>query len=489
MTRGAVRTALAAIICVVGPFGVLNASQQPPAARVVITHVTIVDVVGGQSHPDMTVVVSRGHIESITESARDVSKTGESNEKIVDARGKFLIPGLWDMHTHMAGINASPTWAKEVLLPLLVANGITGIRDMGGDLDALLAWRRAIESGQMIAPHIVAGGPMLLPARRPGATPAPADPSVLRIGSPEEARDSVDSLQKRGADFIKIIQLPRDSYFAVAEEARKDGISFVGHVPPRVTATEASNAGQKSIEHIIYSNLAFDCSSKEEDLRKRLLSGNEQEVADATDEADRTFSPEKAAALWRTFLRNDTWVTPTLFSIRANAHHPEDSPTDSLLAFLPAALRKEWLPAATPSKDDRDTAAWWERQFANDRRLTREMHRAGVHLLAGSDSLDRYVFVGTSLHEELKMLVAAGLTPLEALRASTQNPTGFLGRKEEGTIARGNVADLVLLEANPLEDISNTRRIAAVVLSGRYLSRADLDEMLAKAQSAAIGVH
>src|SRR5215469_14025128 len=245
MTRGAVRTALAAIICVVGPFGVLNASQQPPAARVVITHVTIVDVVGGQSHPDMTVVVSRGHIESITESARDVSKTGESNEKIVDARGKFLIPGLWDMHTHMAGINASPTWAKEVLLPLLVANGITGIRDMGGDLDALLAWRRAIESGQMIAPHIVAGGPMLLPARRPGATPAPADPSVLRIGSPEEARDSVDSLQKRGADFIKIIQLPRDSYFAVAEEARKDGISFVGHVPPRVTATEASTRDRK----------------------------------------------------------------------------------------------------------------------------------------------------------------------------------------------------------------------------------------------------
>ncbi len=180
----------------------------------------------------------------------------------IDARGKFLIPGLWDMHTHIAGISANPVWAKQTLLPLLIANGITGIRDMGGDLDALESWRREIENGTLIGPRIVAAGPMLLPARRAGANPAPADPAILRVGTPEESRAAVDSLQKRGADFIKIIEVSRENYFAIADESKKDSIPFAGHIPSDVTATEASNAGQKSVEHIIYSSLAFDCSAR-----------------------------------------------------------------------------------------------------------------------------------------------------------------------------------------------------------------------------------
>lgn len=463
----------------IGPF-----SQGRGVARVTFVNATIVDTAGGAPQKDMTVVVSEGRIERIGKTQLTDSKGGQAGQ-VIEARGKFLIPGLWDMHTHVAGINADPAWAKDVLIPLLVANGITGIRDMGGDLDALLAWRRAIESGTMIGPHIVAAGPMLLPARRPGAPAAPADPSIVRIGTPEEARAAVDSLQKRGADFIKVISLLRDPYFAMAEEAKEDGISFVGHVPPRITAVEASNAGQKSIEHIIYSSLAFDCSAKEEELRKKGLEGSEQDVADATDEADRTFSPEKATALWATFRRNGTWVTPTLFSIRVNAHRLEDSAQDPQLAYLPVALRKEWAPPATASQDDRDTAAWYGRQFENDRKLTGEMRRAGVRLLAGSDSLDRYVFVGTSLHEELKMLVDAGLTSLEALQTATRNPAEFLARKKEGVVAMGNAADLVLLDADPLENIANTRRISGVMAAGRYFSHAELDAMLEKARAAA----
>jgi imidazolonepropionase-like amidohydrolase len=453
-----------------------------------ILNATVIDVAGGPPRTNMTVMISGGRIESIGKSAANADAPKRPGELVIDARGEFLIPGLWDMHTHIAGINAKPVWARQVLLPLLVANGITGIRDMGGDLDALKAWRQEIESGALTGPLIVAAGPMLLTARRPGAPPAPADPSVLRIASIEEARAAVDSLQRRGADFIKVIELPRDSYLAMAEESKKDGISFVGHVPTHVNAVEASNAGQKSIEHIIYSSLAFDCSSKEEELRKKGLAGNEQEVADATDEANRTFSPQKAAALWSAFRRNGTWVTPTLFTIRANAHRLEDSAGDPQLAFLPAALRKEWAPPATPTKDDRHTAAWWERQFENDRKLTGEMHRAGVRLLAGSDSLDRYVFVGASLHEELKMLVEAGLTPLEALQAATRNPADFLGRKDLGVIAAGNRADLVLLDADPLQNIANTQKISGVVLAGKFLPRPELDAMLSKARAAAADV-
>jgi imidazolonepropionase-like amidohydrolase len=463
-------------------------SAQPP---LIIENVTIIDTAGGPLQTNMTVVVSAGRIDTIGKSAGFQDKP-RKGELVVDGRGKYLIPGLWDMHTHIAGINAQPKWSKNVLIPLLIANGITGIRDMGGDLDALESWRREIENGQMTGPTIVAAGPMLLPARRAASPPAPPDPAVLNVGSPDEARSIVDSLQKRGADFIKVIQLPREEYFAVAAEAKHDGIPFVGHIPTRVTAIEASNAGQKSVEHIIYSSLAFDCSSKEEELRKKGLDasarGDEQGVADATDEANHTFSSENAAALWSTFRRNGTWVTPTLFSIRVNAHRLEDSKDDPQLAYLPVSLRKEWEPPKSPTKDDRDTAEWWERQFENDRKLTGEMHRAGVRLLAGSDSLDRYAFVGTSLHAELKQLVDAGLTPLEALQTATRNPADFLGRNDTGIIAAGKRADLVLLDANPLDDIANTQKISSVVLKGRYLSRADLDSMLSSARAAAADV-
>jgi imidazolonepropionase-like amidohydrolase len=480
--------AFALLVAVGLPQSALIAGAPANPTALVINHVTVIDVSGGPALTDQMVVISG---DTITVVAKSSSIRLPKGAQVVDARGKFLIPGLWDMHTHIAGISAKPSWAKQVLLPLLVANGITGIRDMGGDLDALKEWRQEISSRALTGPRIVAAGPMLLPPRRSPAA-APADPAELRIGTLEEARAAVDQLQHREADFVKIIEISREAYFAVAEESKKDGISFAGHIPSGVTAVEASNAGQKSIEHIIYSSLAFDCSSLEEQLRKKALEASNKRdgatVAAITDEANRTYSPEKAAALWQTFKNNGTWLTPTLFSIYVNAHHLEDSPADPQLAFLPSALRKEWAPSQTPSQDDRDTAVWWQRQFENDRKLTGEMHSAGVRLLAGSDSLDRYVFVGTSLHQELQMLVTAGLTPLEALQTATRNAADFLGRKDLGGIAVGMRADLVLLDADPSLEIANTQKISAVVLSGIFLAREALDQMLSKAKGAAASI-
>jgi hypothetical protein len=450
-----------------------------------ITHVTIVNP-QGPPQKDMTVVVSGGVIEWIGNSA-DPQRPAHKDELRVDARGKFLIPGLWDMHTHVAGISADPTWSKNVLLPLLVANGITGIRDMGGDLHALQEWRREIASGTLRGPLIVAAGPMLVPEPPPG-NPKSMDPSILEVGSPAEARSAVDQLQKQGADFIKVIRLSREAYFAVVEESKKDGITFVGHIPMDITASEASQAGQKSIEHIIYSSLALDCSSQESDLRRRLQEASaKKDGSDAPvyDEADKTFSPQKAAALWATFIRNGTWVTPTLYSISMLAHSPQQSPDDPLLAYLPFGLQKEWRPTGPASQKELAGAAWWERQYENDRKLTGEMHRAGVRLLAGSDSLDRYVFPGSSLQFELRELVAAGLTPQEALQTATESPAAFLGRKDIGSIAAGRRADMILLEADPSQNILNTQKISGVVLAGQFLSRKDLDALLEKARAAA----
>ncbi len=454
-----------------------------------IDHVAIIDVTGGSELSDQTVIIT-GH------SIAAVAKSGfvelPKDAQQIDAHGKFLIPGLWDMHTHIAGIKASPSWAKQTLLPLLVANGITGIRDMGGDLDALETWRREIENGTLIGPRIVAAGPMLLPAQQAGSPLAPADPAILRVGTRAESRAAVDDLQRRGADFIKVIEVSRENYFAIADESKKDSIPFAGHVPSDVTATEASNAGQKSIEHIIYSSLAFDCSVQGDELRKKRREASskpdDQVVADLTDEANRTFSAEKAAALWQVFKKNGTWVTPTLFSIWVNAHQLEDSPNDPQLAYLPASLNKEWMAAKNPTQDDRDTEAWWQRQFENDRKLAGEMHRAGVPVLAGSDSLDRYNFVGSSLHRELQMLVGAGLTPLEALQTATLNPAEFLAIAKSGRISAGYRADMVLLDGDPTKDITNTGKIAAVFLHGRFLPREELDAMLTKARTAATAI-
>ncbi|MGH9748033.1 MAG: amidohydrolase family protein [Candidatus Acidiferrales bacterium] len=486
---------LTAIACILAVFAAISLTSLRSLAAatdkpkpLVLDHVTVIDVTGGPALADRTVIVSGDTIATIAKSGSVQIPKGA---QLINGHGKFLIPGLWDMHTHIAGVSANPSWARNVLIPLLVANGITGIRDMGGDLDALEEWRREIESGTLIGPRIVAAGPMLLPARRAGAPTAPADPAVLRVGTPGEARAAVDSLQKRGANFIKIIELSRENYFAVAEQSKKDGISFAGHIPSEVNATEASNAGQKSIEHIVYSSLAFDCSSEGSELRQKYLEAakkHDDKTADAlTEEARRTFSPERAAALWQTFKSNGTWVTPTLFSIWENAHHPEDSPDDPALAYLPQSLRKEWAPKP-PTQQDKDAEAWWRPQFENDSKLTGEMNRGGVHLLAGSDSLDRYVFVGTSLHRELQMLVGAGLTPLEALRTATSNPTEFLAQKNAGAISQGGRADMVLLDRDPTKDISNTQKIAGVVLRGNLLTRSNLDTMLAEARAAAAAI-
>jgi imidazolonepropionase-like amidohydrolase len=468
----------------------LTSSAKTPLA---ITHVTIVNP-QGPPQQDMTVLVSGGVIEWIG-AASEPRRPTHNDELQLDARGKFLIPGLWDMHTHVAGISADPAWSKNVLLPLLVANGITGIRDMGGDLSALQEWRREIASGALLGPQIVAAGPMLLPAPRPGKAKS-TDPSALEVGTPQEARAAVDQLQKQGADFVKVIQLSREAYFAVAEEAKKDGITFVGHIPTAITASEASAAGQKSIEHIIYSSLALDCSSEDAELHRRLLeAAAKRDRSDAAvyDEADKTFSPQKAAALWATFNRNGTWVTPTLYSISIVAHSLQQSPdlslNNPLLAYVPLALQKEWRPTGPPSQKELADAAWWQRQYDNDRKLTGEMHRAGVRLLAGSDSLDRYVFPGSSLHYELRELVAAGLTPRDALQTATENPAEFFSRKDAGMIAAGHRADMVLLDADPLQEIANTQKISGVVLAGQFLQRKDLDALLEKSRGAAAAWH
>lgn len=459
--------------------------SSPPPPSLAITHVTLIDATGAAPKPDMTVFVAGEEIAAIGPSK---SISLPSGTKTVDATGKFLIPGLVDMHAHLTGAS-EPTGSREFILPLLLANGITTVRDMGGDLDSLVALRREIESGQLQAPRIFFAGPYL------DGSPPFFQPSLVVTNSAEAAAD-VHSLISRGADFIKVqSNLSHDAYFAIADVCRRDHITFVGHVPDRVTAAEASDAGQKSIEHL--TGVLRACSSDEPLLiRKQFAAGPKKGTTGQSRDRElawqrellESYSDQRAAALIEKFLLNKTWQVPTLILLRNDAYPtPETDPTrDPRRKYIPLQVLANW----GKGTKDRDKGATTQ-EFAlraslmqASQRIVGKMNTAGVRIMAGTDTTAPFVFPGSSLHEELGLLVRAGLTPMQALQAATKLPAEFLGRLQtQGTIELGKSADLVLLDANPLDEIQNTQKIRAVILRGKLLDRNSLDGLLTKEEN------
>ena len=454
-------------------FAALSAWAQAPSKDVlIIQDVTVINPADASVQKHRTVIVRDGRIESVGDASQNAA--AQLHGVQVDGSGKFLIPGLWDMHVHMVFGDWFPR-GKEVTLPLFIANGITGVRDMGGELDVLRQWRKEISSGTLIGPRIVMSGPML-------DGPQPRFPSSIAIKTPDDGRRAVDDLKKRGADFIKLQSLiPREAVFAIADAAKKQGITFVGHVPDSVRASEMSNAGQKSFEHLIG---IFEGSSPLED---EFIKGAKSEGKFLS-----TYDPKRAMALFALLAKNQTWQCPTLVWERGgNLIDQTDFAHDSRAKYAPAYWKDvTWKRFTEEIEHDFNTDDLATRKafVAKELEVVNEMHRAGIPFLAGTDTPPGvYIFPGFSLHEELQRFVVAGFTPMEALQTATSNPAKFFGMEDRlGTIAVGKLADMVLLDANPLDDIRNTQKIAAVVANGRYFSRADLDKMLAGVEAAAI---
>ena len=410
---------------------------------VAIAHVTVID--GSDSIPrsDQTVVIRGSRIVNVGPS-RSVSVP--AGALVVDGRGKFLIPGLWDMHVHTSIVGG------RALLALYVANGVTGVRDMAGDWTTLTTWRSEIARGQLVGPRIVASGPYL----EGGDVPIPH----ILTRTPDEGRAGVDSLVRLGVDFIKVHgQLTRDTYFAIARRARERGIVFAGHVSRTVGSADASDSGQRSIEHLLA--IPAPCTPAESiALQPRFT------VQGALGRC----SSEDLAPLYARFVRNHTWITPTFAAQYEVAVWPGHAvPGDSLAHYLPEALRTYVaqifpMPDSIPPGADSVGRA----MFAKRLRQVATMYHAGVNVLTGTDAPLRNSPPGFGLHEELELLVRGGLTPFEVLRAATFEPAHYFATLDSaGTVAPGRFADLVLLDANPLRDIRNVRRISAVVANGR----------------------
>ena len=371
---------------------------------------------------------------------------GIRDATVIDASGKFLIPGLWDMHVHVG----TSDYEKEQILRLFITQGVSGVRIMNGRPKHHL-WRQEIERGYLLGPRMVI-------ASRVIAGPTSFSSSAVKVNNADEARAAARQAKAEQADFIKVHDgLSRESYFAIIDEAKKLGLTVAGHVPESITAAEASNAGQKSIEH--FTGL----------------------IEAANDSA-------KAEALIPILKRNHTWLCPTLIMIRNYAMLDDPGlANDPRLRYLNQGWKGWWLDRVREAKTMPAT------EFAARRETVRKgkalfgrFQKAGVQILAGTDDSNPFVVPGFGLHDELAMLVESGLSPIQALRTATINPAKFFQQIQKlGSIETGKVADLVLLDANPLADIHNTTKIYAVILNGRVLERKALDKILIEIEAAA----
>ena len=478
--------------------GDVRRSQVP----LVITGVTIVDVAAADLTDPLraaqTVVIIGNRIAAIGKANQIKMPKGA---RVIDATGKFLIPGLWDMHVHVSGEGAA-----ELSLPLFIVNGVTGVRDMGGasaDLGRLAQLRKEIARESLLGPRIVAAGPYL-------DGPRPGKSGHLSLSTLAEARQAVDSVKKQGWDFVKVHDwLAPDVYKAIAAEAKRLGLPLAGHVPISLSATEVSAAGQKSIEHlgnVLGGGLLVDCSTDEAALRAKLREGvmksDEQSLintlrAPTVNRLLATYSAQKAERLAALFARNGTWQVPTIYgTLWSNAFELDDSLhvnnailSDPRMKYLPASTRPSSDPKNDPNPENftaEDVAAW-KRQYRKQLELISILRRGGVQFMTGSDAEpSEGTIPGFSLQDELTFFVDAGFTPMEALQAATLNPAKYLGLLHSlGTVERGKIADLVLLDANPLDEICNTQKIRAVIVNGRLLNREVLDGLLAQVEEAA----
>jgi imidazolonepropionase-like amidohydrolase len=453
----------------------------------VIKHVTVIDATGHAAQPDMTVIVDQHHIIAVVSTAKTPIP---QNAQVVDGTGKFLIPGLWDMHVHGASDARAP-WTHLLFL----ANGVVGVRDMAGPPDAN-AWRAGQASNSDPSPTIYLGSPIV-------DGPNPVWPDSIVATDEAQGRQVVDQQQQHGADFIKVYsRLPRNAYFAIADEAKRRGIPFEGHVPELVTAAEASESGQRSIEHL--TRIADACSKQESAIdaeRQKFTAMFRAPDATMAQKIDAgrniillntrtiaTFDAATAQSLFARFMKNRTWQCPTLILLRAQIDDPllDDDPR---LKYLSKDVRAKWDAGYyrhLPPEPRAAMAKLTRAEFDESMRIVGLMYRAGVPILAGTDAMNPGCFPGFSIHDELALLVDAGLSPLAALQAATRNAAQFMGQIDSrGTIEVGKIADLVLLDQDPLADIHNTRSVRAVVLNGKLYPRETLNVMLLRAEALA----
>lgn len=432
---------------------------------VVIRNVTVIDGTGNDPIAGVDVVIERNKISAISlESSTEYT----SSTRVINGTGKYLIPGLWDMHVHLRDLAGT--------LPLFIVNGVTTVRDMGSELKKTVALREQIKAGTIVGPCIKTAGMMIessswiaqyIDLMREQGSDEEAVQKFLRtriaVGNAQEARAAVDSLIALGADFIKIRHAESPEVFAaIAEAALNAGTHFVGHYVWILDLDDCANEGQRSIEHNIFPGFN-----------------------------EKTF--EQKQEIFDSLLRNDTYLVPTLVTNAMEMLPLERVRTfvgdtvgaiDSRNQYVSKEIRQSWLETVELNAADKERPPpeSIQKMIACSNHFLSEARRAGVKMMAGTDAPTTGTFFGFSLHDELALLVETyGMTPMEVLRSATALPAAFMGMDSTvGTIEVGKRADLVLLDADPLVEIANTRRIHTVIANGRVFDRVKREQLLRK---------
>mgnify|MGYP001587379765 FL=1 len=453
------------------------AAQATERVDLLILDATVIDVATGTLSPKTAVAVRGGEIVAVAPTAG--ARNAYAASKVVEAGGRFVMPGLWDNHVHFGG---GPALIEEnkALLPLYLAHGITSVRDASGDLpEEVLAWRGEVAAGKLLGPTIYTSGPKLEGLK-------PIWKGTLEVGSEPEVDAALTKLQGLKVDFVKVTDntLKPDLFLYVLRQAKARGMTTSAHIPAALTVEQASEAGLGSIEHMGYA-LKMG-SPREAQIAADVAAGRITSIQ-ATDQTLATFSEATASAAFRRLAARGTFVSPTLNGSKVTAYLDQDNhAADPYLAYIGPGLKGTYAwRVERAAKDDAAAIARRHAVYEKNVTLLPLLQAAGVSILAGTDAgfLNSFNYPGIGLHDELQIFVTGGLTPLQALQASVINGPRFLGKSQHyGAIAPGKAADILILDHNPLADIAATRQIRGVVLKGQYFDRAALDEMLKKAR-------
>lgn len=463
--------------------GLLDAAHAAPGTDaagevVVLVGATLVDGTGGRPLRDSVIVLAGDRIVAV---GGRHALPRPAGVRVIDLRGKYVIPGLFDMHAHW-------TVVEKIAPPLSVANGVTAIREMWGYPEVRAVHER-IESGEILGPRMVMASTIV-----DGPVSLLGPPAVF-VRTPDEARAMVRQAKAEGAEFVKVYSyLSPECLLAVADESRRQGLTFAGHHVYRMSVGDASDAGMRSFEHL--HGIPVALSWREDEFRQRIAEtpmdpANPRAFFRVVRELERQatidYSPDRAAAQYARWIRNGSWQSPTLTVNRVMSSPAETYANDPRLKYMPAEAHAIWAAAVrvhapVTSEEIAAHRDWLRLRYA----MVGKMYEAGVPLLAGSDCGNPYCFPGFGVHDELELLVESGLTPLQALSVATRDAARFLRREHNmGTITPGKVADLVVLDADPLTDIRNTQRIDAVVTRGRFIDRTERLQILADVEAAA----
>lgn len=446
----------------------------PVAVDLVLRDATVVDVAGGRLLKDRAVVTQGERIVAVV-------RTGQLSQfkarQTLSLKGRYLMPGLWDSHVHFGGGEALIDENRQ-LLPLYLAHGITAVRDCAGDLsDTVLQWRDDIAAGRLLGPTLFVSGAKLEGYK-------PLWKGTQEVGTPAEVSQALDKLARERVDFVKITEntMRADVYLDALRQAKARGLPSSAHLHGQVTLDDAAAAGLGSLEHLNY--LLRAATPREAALTAEVAAGTLTARA-AAEQSLASYDEATARAAFRRLAAQGTAVVPTLSVIRITAYLDQDDHAgDDYLKYIGPRLRQtyEWR-VKRAALDSPEAIRYRHAAYEKTAALLPLLAQAGVSIVAGTDAgfLNSFDYPGQALHDELDVYVRSGLTPVQALQSAVVAGPRLLGKAElYGDLAAGKVADMVVLRANPLQNIAATRQIEAVVARGRLLDRQRLDAMLAE---------